>query len=323
MFKFIIMLSIVFSLSAKAAQEIKIAVLVPEGTTWGNSLKKFSKEVEDVTKGEVKLKIYYGGVAGDEPDVLRKIRIGQMHGGIFTGKILGEINGDVRAMEIPFTFYDDQKKASRTLEKLTPQFNQGLKEKGFINLGFYEIGQVYVVSTKKVSSLNELKGVKIWSWEGDPLVGSLLEALNLVSVPLALPDVLSSLSTGIIDAAYAPPLGILALQWHTKIKYLVDFPTAFSIGALLVSDKSWKKIKPEHQGKILSASQKLIKEANTKSIAESEASRNLLKKSGVEFISFPEADYKQAASVRGKVISKLKDKYISSKIIQELEKEIK
>src|SRR5690606_27666187 len=104
-----------------------------------------------------------------------------------------------------------------------------------------------------------------------------------------------SLSTGIIDAAYAPPLAILALQWHTKIKYLVDFPTAFSIGALLVSDKVWAKIKPDHQQKILALAQKYVKDANEKSVGESEAARNQLKKSGIEFISFPEADYKQAA----------------------------
>jgi TRAP-type C4-dicarboxylate transport system substrate-binding protein len=321
--KLICALMMSLSLNALAAQQVKLAVLVPEGTTWGLSLKKLAKEVETATNNEVSFKVYYGGVAGDEPDVLRKVRIGQFHGGIFTGKILGDIYGDVRAMEIPFTFYGDQKKASATLTKLTPHFNQGLKAKGFVNLGFYEVGQVYVVSTKKVTSLNELKGVKIWSWEGDPLVGALLESLELVSVPLALPDVLSSLSTGIINAAYAPPLAILALQWQTKIKYLVNFPTAYSIGALLVSDKLWSKIKPEHQQKILALSNKYAKEANDKSIVESAQALEQLKKSGVEFVSFPEADYKKAASVRGTVISKLKDKYISSKMIQELDKEAK
>jgi TRAP-type C4-dicarboxylate transport system substrate-binding protein len=321
MLKIVILSFFLISTHLQAAQQVKLAVLVPEGTTWGNSLKKFAKEVDAVTGGEVNLKVYYGGVSGDEPDVLRKVRIGQLHGGIFTGKTLGDINGDVRAMEIPFTFYNNQKKASETLNKLAPQFNSTFKAKGFVNLGFYEIGQVYVVSTKKVSNLNELKGVKIWSWEGDPLVGAMLDSLQLVSVPLALPDVLSSLSTGIINAAYAPPLAILALQWNTKVKYLVDFPTAFSIGALLISDKVWVKIKPDHQQKILFLSKKYVKEANDKSIEESESAKQLLKKSGIEFVSFPEADYKAAAGVRSQVINKLKDKYISSKILQLLEKE--
>lgn len=313
--------SLFFSMNLYAGQQLKLAVLIPEGTTWGKSLKNLSREVESLTGGEVSFKIYFGGVSGDESDVLRKIRIGQLHGGIFTAKTLGEIYGDVRAMEIPFTFYDNQEKASVALKKMTPHFDQGLRSKGFINLGFYEIGQVYVVSTKKISNLNELKGIKIWSWEGDPLVGSLLDSLNLVSVPLALPDVLSSLSTGIINAAYAPPLGILALQWHTKVKYLVDFSTAFSIGSLLISDKAWSKIKVDHQQKILFAAKNLIEEANKKSVSESFAARDLLKKSGIEFVSFPEADYKAAASVRNQVINKIKDKYISSKIIQTLDRE--
>jgi TRAP-type C4-dicarboxylate transport system substrate-binding protein len=319
----IFLLTVFFSMNLFAAQQVKLAVLVPEGTTWGGSLKHMSKEIETATGGEVSLKIYYGGVAGDEPDVLRKVRIGQLHGGIFTGKILGEIYGDVRVMEIPFSFYGDQKKAMAALTKLTPEFNQGLKSKGFVNLGFYEIGQVYVVSTKKITNLNELKGVKIWSWEGDPLVGAMLESLQLVSVPLALPDVLSSLSTGIINAAYAPPLGILALQWHTKIKYLVDFPTAYSIGALLVSDKFWSKIKPDQQQKIMAIAQKYVKEANEKTVIESETARQQMKKSGVEFVSFPQDDYKKAASVREQVISKLKGKYISAKMIEAFNKETK
>jgi TRAP-type transport system periplasmic protein len=317
------LLLLTFALNSFARQQIKLAVLVPEGTTWGTSLKKFAKEVEAVTNNEVNFKVYFGGVSGDEPDVLRKIRIGQLHGGIFTGKTLGDIHGDVRAMEIPFTFYNDQAKAGETLKKLTPKFDQGLKSKGFVNLGFYEVGMVYLVSTKKISNLGDLKGVKIWSWEGDELVRAMIESLELVSVPLSLPDVLSSLSTGIINAAYAPPLAILALQWHTKVKYLVDFPTAFSVGALLVSDKVWSKIKPEHQKKIMELSQKFIAEANQKSVAENEDARTQLKKAGIEFVSFPKEDYQQAASVRSKVVDKLKGNLLSEQILQELGKEVK
>jgi TRAP-type C4-dicarboxylate transport system substrate-binding protein len=324
MLKKVALFSFLFSATLSfAAQPIKLAVLVPEGTTLGNSLRKISKEVENETKGEVSFKVYFGGVSGDEPDVLRKIRIGQLNGGIFTGKTLGDIHGDVRIMETPFTFYHSQKKASATLESLTPQFNSLLKSKGFVNLGFYEIGMVYLVSTKRVSNLNELKGVKIWSWEGDELVKAMIESLQLVSVPLALPDVLSSLSTGIINAAYAPPLAILALQWQTKIKYVVDFPTAFSIGALLVSDKVWNKIKPEHQQKITAIASKYIKEANQKSITENELARTQLKKSGIEFVTFPEADLKSASSVRAGVMKRLEGKLYSSKIIQQFEKAVK
>ena len=322
--KFLLLSLCLFSQVTLAATQVKIAALIPEGTSWGNSVKKFAQEVGTATNGEVNVKVYYGGVAGDEPDVLRKIRIGQLHGGIFTGKTLAEIYPDVRVMEIPFSFHGDQKKAGKVMTTLTPKFNEGFKKKGFVNLGFYELGLVYLVSTKKVSNLGDMKGVKIWSWEGDELSRAMIESMELVSVPLALPDVLSSLSTGIINAAYAPPLGIIALQWHSKIKYLVDFPTTFSIGALLMSDKVWSKISPAHQKKVQEIAAKYVKEANDKSDVENEQARQQMKKAGVEFVSFPQDDYKKAASLRGSVIQKITSwNVISPAMVQEFDKEVK
>lgn len=316
-------LTLLFSHISFAATQVKIAALIPEGTSWGKSIKSFAQEVEKATNGEVNVKVYYGGVAGDEPDVLRKIRIGQLHGGVFTGKTLAEIYPDVRVMEVPFTFHGDQKKAAKVMSDLTPKFNAGFKQKGFVNLGFYELGLVYIVSTKRAGNFNELKGLKTWAWEGDELSRAMIEGLGLVSVPLALPDVLSSLSTGIINAAYAPPLGMIALQWHTKIKYLIDMPTTFSIGALLMSDKVWTKISPAHQKLVQEIAAKYVKEANDKSMIENEEARTQMKKAGIEFITFSQEDQKNTAAVRGSVIQKISGKLISAPMIQDLDKAVK
>ena len=102
---------LMFSASAFGLK-VKLATLVPKGTSWAKTLKEMSDEIKEKTKGKVKFQIYYGGTQGDEPDILRKTRIGQLHGGIFTGKTLGDIFSDVRAIELPFNFYDDEKKAS-------------------------------------------------------------------------------------------------------------------------------------------------------------------------------------------------------------------
>ena len=105
------------------AATIKIGVLAPEGTGWAKNIKKMTSEIKEATKGNVELKVYYGGSQGDEQDVLRKIRIGQLQGGIFTGKTLGEINGDVRVLELPFTFNHNEGKALKTMQAMAPYFN--------------------------------------------------------------------------------------------------------------------------------------------------------------------------------------------------------
>lgn len=319
MMKFIytsLMMTILCFSQNSFALTLKIGALAPEGTTWAKNLKKMSREIKKKTDGKVKLKIYYGGSQGDEPVVLRKIRVGQTHGGIFTGKTLGDINGDVRIMEVPFLFNADRDKAWNVLGKMTPHFDRGFEKNKFKNLGFFEIGMVYFVSQKKTMDLEGLKGVKIWSWEGDPLVETLINTMKLVSVPLALPDVLSSLSTGIIEAAYAPPIGIIALQWNTKVKYLVNFPITYSLGAFLVSMKSWKKISPAHQKIVEETSQKYIAKIVEAGITENQEALKVMKSMGIEFIEFPAAEVKKSQEYRKEIISKLKGKLFSAETLK-------
>jgi len=305
------------------AQTLKVGVLAPEGTGWAKNLKAMSSEVEKVTNGEVKFKIYFGGAQGDEPDVLRKIRIGQLHGGIFTGKTLGEVHGDVRMMELPFTFYGDREKALSVMKKLQPMFDEGLRKNKFENIGFFEIGLVYFVSKSKNQSLDSLKGLKIWSWEGDPIVNTMIQEMNLVSVPLPLPDVLSSLATGIIEAAYAPPLGILALQWNTKVKYLVDFPISYSTGAFLIGQETWKKISPANQTKIKEVATRYIDQINAQNAKDNIDALTAMKSLGIEFVKFSDKDIKTATTLRAKILSKLRGRLFSTEGLSKFEAALK
>ena len=150
-----------------------------------------------------------------------------------------------------------------------------------------------------------------------------MKNLKLVSVPLALPDVLSSLSTGIIDAAYAPPLGILALQWQTKVKYLLNFPVAYSIGALLISNKAWDKISPEHQKIVKDIATKYQKQVADKTVKETQEGLEAIKSAGVKFISFPDKDIQQGKKIRNDVIKALQGKMISAEGVKLINQKIK
>jgi TRAP-type C4-dicarboxylate transport system substrate-binding protein len=315
-------IALLFTLNSHALT-VKVGVLAPEGTSWSKNLKKLVKEVKKETDGRVKLKIWFGGSLGDEPDVLRKIRIGQIHGGIFTGKTLGDINGDVRVLELPFTFNHNIEKGSKVLRGMSGFFNKRFNSKGFTNIGFFELGNVYFVSQKKVESIENLKGLKIWSWTGDMMVETLLTEMNLSAVPLALPDVLASLSTGVIESAYAPPMGIIALQWNTKIKYVVDFPMAYSVGAFLIGNKTWKKISPKDQAAIKKISNKYVSNVNKAIITENKDALTAMKDLGIEFLEFPKNDIKEGGAIRKRVITKLQGKLFSKEAMSLLETQMK
>jgi TRAP-type C4-dicarboxylate transport system substrate-binding protein len=314
-------LSLFASMSIQATT-IKVGVLAPEGTGWAKNIKKMALEIKEATKGNVELKVYYGGSQGDEQDVLRKIRIGQLQGGIFTGKTLGEINGDVRVLELPFTFNHNEDKALKTMQAMAPYFNTKFEQNKFKNLATFGIGQVYFVTQKKVQDLNSIKSLKIWSWDGDPIVSTLFESMKLIGVPLALPDVLSSLSTGVVEAAYAPPIGIIALQWNTKVKYMVDFPISYSIGAFVTTSAVWSKISPVDQKIVQEISKKYEGEINSGNAKDNVDALNAMKSQKIEFVKFSDADIKIAQAYRLDMIKRLKGKLFSEEAFKKMESEI-
>lgn len=315
---------LLFSVLGSAAPvEIKLAYLAPEGTHWDQDIRSMVEEIEQANPGAVKFKLYAGGTAGDESDFLSKIRIGQLSGGMFTGKTLGDIYADARVFEIPFTFHSDTQKALHILEKMSPHFATELQKKGFTSLGMYEIGPVYLGSTKEIKDLASMKGLKVWAWQGDKVAEALIKSLQLVSESLSLPDVLTSLSSGIINAAYAPPLGMTALQWHTKMKYIVNYPVAYSIGSLIVSNKAWKKLPTKVQTSIQQIAQKYVHKSNLKTEEDNRSTLEAFKSMNIKLVDFPEADIARTVELRQKVVAQLIPSFISQKTYDEFQKELK
>ena len=321
--KTVLVLLIVFysaaNLYAAKATEIKLSILAPEGSTWMNIMNEFNKELEKETKGQVKFKVYAGGVSGDELDVIRKIRIGQIHAGGFTGVGLGHVVSAVRVLELPFIF-KDYKEVDHVTSNLKSYFEEEFLKKGFVFLGWAEAGFVNVFSTKPVATLEDLKKVKMWAWEGDPLVKALADAYKIVPVPLSITDVLTSLQTGLIDSFYAPPLGAIALQWFTKVKYMAQPPMANATGAMIMSKKQFNKLSSENQ--------KILKDITTKystkiieaTRKDNEKSYEVLKKNGIQVVEISQKELegltKTSEKVRQALIGKLYSKELLERVMK-------
>ena len=135
---------------------LKFATLMPTGTAWSKILDDWVKDVEHKSDGRIKFKMYSGGVMGDEPDVLRKIRKGQLHGGMFTGYGIGRIYSPARVLEVPFLFKNvDETDYIR--EQIMPDLELGFRDSGFELLGWPEVGFIHFFSTKRITSVDDIK----------------------------------------------------------------------------------------------------------------------------------------------------------------------
>jgi len=235
-----------------AATTIKFATLAPAGSTWMKVMKEFSADVSAKTGGAVQFKIYPGGVQGDEKDVLRKIRLGQLQAGGFTGVGIGEIAPELRIMDAPLLFKssDEADYIYKTFDK---QFRSALEKKGYVLLGWAEVGFVYFYTNKPVTKPEDLAGVKMWLWEGDPTAEAAFKTIKITAVPLSITDVMTSLQTGLVSGVYGSPLSVVAMQWFTRTKYMFSIPLANAMGAVLVSKTAYDRLTPQ-QKKVLTDS---------------------------------------------------------------------
>lgn len=308
--------TIFLSINAYAATEIKLAILAPEGTAWHQVMTAWDKELQEKTSGRVKLKIYAGGVLGDEKDIIRKMRIGQVHAAGFTGVGLGLVNPSVRVMELPMLVSNYQE-ADALAKKLQPKLSAGFEQKGFVLLGWAETGFVNVFSNKPIASLKDMSGMKMWAWEGDPLVETMYHSFKIVPIPLPITDVLTSLQTHLIDAVYASPLGAVALQWFTQVKFMSDLKLADATGGILITKTALGLISPADQEILKSTGQKYSKILVERTRADNEKSYTTLSNSGIKTIQVPPEEVEKIRTTSREVYSALVGKLYSKELLDE------
>ncbi|HTO22537.1 MAG TPA: TRAP transporter substrate-binding protein DctP [Spirochaetia bacterium] len=284
----VVLVFAVLSAGGLSAQQylIKFATLAPEGSTWIKVMRQLDAAVRADSGGRLGFRLYPGGVAGDEKDVIRKIRLGQYSGGGFTGVGVGEVAKKVRILDAPLFFrnYDEVDYIRQKYEK---DFEQAFEDGGFVLLGWAEVGFVYVFSSKLVRSFADLRGLKPWMWEGDPIAQSAYQAIGVSPVPLSATDVMTSLQTGMVDAVYASPYTLIALQWFTRVSYAMSQPLADALGAAIVSRKLFDSLPQDLQEILLRDSRKLINQLTASSRQDNAKAIETLKSRGMKFIPAP------------------------------------
>ncbi len=276
----------------KAKFTIKFATLAPEGSTWMKSMRQMDDDIRARTENRVGFKFYPGGVMGDEKDVLRKIRNGQLHGGGFTGFGLGAVASDVRVLEMPFMF-QNLEELDYVRGAIGSQLDQVFDDGGYVNLGWVDVGFIYIFSKKPIATTDDLAAARMWVWAGDPLAELFFKAFDISPIPLSAPDVLTALQTGVIDSAYSSTLGCIALQWFTRISYMTDVPITHGMGAALISQKALRKVSPEDLAVMKEVAGPILRELTEKTRVQNQEAIEEMKKEGVQVVEVSEAVHQQ------------------------------
>lgn len=279
------------------ATQLKIATVAPEGSGWMQSMRLAAGEIKSKTNGRVEIKFYAGGVMGNDKKVLRKIRIGQLQGGVFTANGLSERYRDILIYGLPLVFRT-QEEADYVRERMDPLLTQGLDDSGFVSFGFAGGGFAKLMGNEPIGHLDDLRGRKVWVPEGDTISYEAMVALNLAPVILPITDVLMGLQTGLLEYIATPPVGAVVLQWFTKVKYVSTLPLVYTLATMVIDKRAFSSISDADQATVREIMTAVYDDFESQNKEDNIQAEEALAANGLKFIDLqPEiiASWREAA----------------------------
>lgn len=239
---------------ADAQITVKMATLMPDGSSWHLILKEAANSWKKVSNGRVTLNIYPGGVAGDDPDVVRKMRLGTLHAGVLTAVGVAEIDKSVYALGVPMMYasYDE---VYNVLEKMRPTLEARIEKQGFIVLNWADGGWVHYFSQKPVATPDDLKKLKLFTWAGDTDAIEIMKAAGFNPVPLPSTEIATALQTGLVNAVPMPPQVAVITQYYNYAKNMTDLNWQLLPGATVIDKRIWNKIPADLHAPLLEVMQ--------------------------------------------------------------------
>ncbi len=245
---------------------VKLATIAPEGSSWHRVLLDMGEDWKKVSDGKVVLRIYPGGVVGDEDAMLRKMRVGQLHAAAITGLGLSFLDRAFYALHVPMMFASEEE-FDYVRNRLSSRLEKILEEKGIIVLNWGDAGWVYFFAKEPFSHPSEMKGMKLYLGAGDATLTQLYKEAGFRPVPISIVDMLPALQTGLVDAFNAVPLAALAFQWFALAPNMADLNWSFLSGATVIDKRAWMNIPADLRPEILkvsrAASERLRSEIRT------------------------------------------------------------
>jgi TRAP-type C4-dicarboxylate transport system substrate-binding protein len=220
---------------------LKLGSVAPAGSDWDLALKEMANEWRIITNGQVQLKIYAGGIAGDEENMIQKMRIGQLDMAILSAIGMNEIVPESLALSLPFLLEDDEEVAYM-LENIAPIFDDDFQEKGFEVLLWSTTGWIHFFSKERATSPDLLRRQKIAVSATEPIMADAWKSLNFHVIPIGINDTLSGLQSGMIDVFYAPPMAAAAYQWFSMTPHMSSLPLIPLLGGIVISERTWNRI---------------------------------------------------------------------------------
>ena len=251
---------------------IKVASVAPARSSWDVQQRQIAKEWAEITNGEVILQFMPSESMGGEYGVVKKlkaVRPGQkapIGGAIFTSMGLSDFAPECNVMTLcaPFLFRD-QSEVNAVLKQFTPTMQKAFDEKGYVVLGWFNIGWAYFFTSEPVNSPNDLKKLRLAvGGLTSPALSNAFKSAGYLTQDVPADKLMQSISTGAVQGLFTIPMYAYAAQYYKNLDNAVNIPLAPVMVGFILNKSDWDAIPAKYKPELL----KSIKKAEAKFIAD-------------------------------------------------------
>jgi TRAP-type transport system periplasmic protein len=224
----------------------------PKGNPWVTQIERFAKDVEEESKGSVKISPFFASQLGSEQDTVQQVARGRIDMGGFSAGSSALVVPEVALLLMPFYFRNAAELDCVLDSVMTKPVTEAFAKKGVQFLGWTEVGSIELWGKKPLMMPTDLNGIKAAIYANK--TQSLFFSSQGANVnPLGLPEWIPAFQTGAVDVVmtpitYALPSGL------TKVAPVVSKLGVYDAPALTLMNKAvWDKLPKEQQEALLRA----------------------------------------------------------------------
>lgn len=238
---------------------LKVASAAPESSPWGRALNRIAAEWREISGGQVTLQIFHNGIAGEQNDVIRKMRIGQIQGALFTSDALALLSDEIFALSAPVLIRSDEE-LDYVFERLRPDIEESIEGNQFEVIGWSKAGWVNFFANEPVRRPGDLQDLALAVADDQPETARAFRRMGYEVVPVRQNALLTSLNSGMIDAFYASPIAAAGFQWFARAQNMVDLDVAPFLGSFIVTQRSWRRVPGDMKPELIASVERQARE---------------------------------------------------------------
>ncbi len=297
---------------------LRFATAAPDGTAWARLSRSFARDVEEATRGDVQVKWYFGGIAGNEEEMIARMRRGQLDGVASGGMLCQRLAPSMRAVHLVGLF-QGREEALYVLGRIKPELDREFGKAGYTNLGEAGFGSDILFSRMPIRSLDELRRARLWIWDLDEVYKTEMPALGIQATPLPLESAMAAAEDGRIDGFIGIPSAALVFQWSTRVRYFSDLRVGYVLGCMVATHAAFDPLPIDAQQAVHAAAGRLMRQMEEQGVQQDDALVNsLFEKQGMHRVEVPKSFRSEFLDAARAVRLKLGPSLVAQRLLDDI-----